>query len=48
MVREIQIRLALTELKLINVFKKTGILNNQTEVIKMKKITSILLSIIVI
>ena len=48
MVREIQIRLALTELKLINVFKKTGILNNQTEVIKMKKITSILLSIIMI
>lgn len=36
MVREIQIqiRLALTELKLINVFKKTEILNNQTEVIK--------------
>ena len=48
MVREIQIRSALTELKLINVFKKTGILNNQTEVIKMKKITSILLSIIMI
>ena len=48
MVREIQIRLALTELKLINVFKKTEILNNQTEVIKMKKITSILLSIIMI
>lgn len=48
MVREIQIRLALTELKLINVCKKTGILNNQTEVIKMKKITSILLSIIMI
>lgn len=37
MVREIQIRLALTELKLINVFKKREILNNQTEVIKMKK-----------
>ena len=48
MVREIQIRLALTELKLINVFKKREILNNQTEVIKMKKITSILLSIIMI
>jgi primosomal protein N' len=48
MVREIQIRLALTELKLINVFKKRKILNNQTEVIKMKKITSILLSIIMI
>ena len=45
MVREIQIRSALTELKLINVFKKREILNNQTEVIKMKKITSILLSI---
>lgn len=48
MVREIQIRSALTELKLINVFKKREILNNQTEVIKMKKITSILLSIIMI
>lgn len=48
MVREIQIRSALTELKLINVFKKRKILNNQTEVIKMKKITSILLSIIMI
>lgn len=48
MVREIQIRLALTELKLISVFKKREILNNQTEVIKMKKITSILLSIIMI
>lgn len=48
MVRKIQIRLALTELKLINVFKKREILNNQTEVIKMKKITSILLSIIMI
>ena len=48
MVREIQIRLALTELKLINVFKKREILNNQTEVIKKKKITSILLSIIMI
>lgn len=48
MVREIQIRLALTELKLINVFKKREILNNQTEVIKMKKITSILLSLIMI
>lgn len=48
MVIEIQIRLALTELKLINVFKKRDILNNQTEVIKMKKITSILLSIIMI
>lgn len=47
MVREIQIRSALTELKLINVFKKE-ILNNQTEAIKMKKITSILLSIIMI
>lgn len=48
MVREIQIRSALTELKLINVFKKRKIFNNQTEVIKMKKITSILLSIIMI
>lgn len=48
MVREIQIRSALTELKLINVFKKREILNNQTEVIKMKKITSILLSILMI
>lgn len=48
MVREIQIRSALTELKLINVFKKREILNNQTEAIKMKKITSILLSIIMI
>ena len=48
MVREIQIRSALTELKLINVFKKREILNNQTEVIKTKKITSILLSIIMI
>lgn len=48
MVREIQIRSALTELKLINVFKKREILNNQTEVIKMKKITSILFSIIMI
>ena len=48
MVRKIQIRSALTELKLINVFKKREILNNQTEVIKMKKITSILLSIIMI
>lgn len=48
MVREIQIRSVLTELKLINVFKKREILNNQTEVIKMKKITSILLSIIMI
>lgn len=48
MVREVQIRSALTELKLINVFKKREILNNQTEVIKMKKITSILLSIIMI
>lgn len=37
MVREIQIRSALTELKLINVFKKREILNNQTEAIKMKK-----------
>lgn len=48
MVRKIQIWLALTELKLINVFKKREILNSQTEVIKMKKITSILLSIIMI
>ena len=31
MVREIQIRSALTELKLINVFKKREILNNHTK-----------------
>ena len=41
-------KVGFNELKLINVFKKREILNNQTEVIKMKKITSILLSIIMI